>query len=125
MPNGFATASSGGVSNYSTTAVKTGEKWIDGKAIYKKTFIGAMNPVRLPLLLPIGANVDTCVKIEGGVNVNGTYWPFCSSERPDTANFAVVRVYTNAASEKNKLVILSNTITANGAYHATVWYTEA
>lgn len=122
--NGTTLTVAGGVSNYSTTAVETGEKWIDGKAIYKKTFIGAMNPSGSPLLVPIGANVDTCVKIDGGVNVNGTYWPFCSSEKPTTANFAVVRVYTNAASDKNKLVILSNTITANYAYHVTVWYTE-
>lgn len=33
----------GGVADYSTTPVKTGQKWIDGKDIYRVVLIGTVN----------------------------------------------------------------------------------
>lgn len=65
MPNGFATASSGGVLNYSTTVVKTGEKWIDGKPVWRAVIKVPNLPNNNISFYPIGAEIDTFIRVSG------------------------------------------------------------
>lgn len=106
MPNGFATASSGGVSNYSTTAVKTGEKWIDGKPIYRKVI--ATTFPNSSKFHPIGESVDTIVSLRGiKVSESGEHYMFMGNGFPESGQMLVIVVaYNNTATNANLIEIL-------------------
>lgn len=53
--------------DYSTTEVKTGQKWINGKPVYKKV-ISYLNtiPANTEIKIPVGVNdIEQVIKIEG------------------------------------------------------------
>lgn len=62
--------------DYSTTEQSTGQKWIDGKDIYVKTYEIAALPNNTTARTPSGlTNLDKVVKIEGMSYGNGTHNP--------------------------------------------------
>ena len=50
---------------YSTTEIDTGEKWIDGKSIYRKVITGGSISESNYIALDIGVNIDTLISASG------------------------------------------------------------
>lgn len=62
--------------NYSTTEQATGQKWIDGKDIYFKTYEIVALPNATTTRTPTGlTNIDKVIKIEGMAYGNSTHNP--------------------------------------------------
>jgi hypothetical protein len=60
--------------NYSTTEQKTGQKWIDGKDIYRKTFAASGGSYTSPIFIPHGiSNIETVVNKNGSLYYGRTY----------------------------------------------------
>ena len=107
--------------SYSTSEVNTGKKWIDGKPIYRKTYVG--DPVPLSVIatlnafedwnIPIPANAETLVKSEvRGFNSVAKYYSFF---------FATASICFNNATGNLTLWSGSNTGTVK---QATIYYTK-
>lgn len=72
---GPAIATAGAV-DYSTTEQPTGQKWIDGKEIYFKTYEIAALPNATTTRTPTGlSNLDKVIKIDGMAYGNSTHNP--------------------------------------------------
>lgn len=108
--------------SYSTSEVNTGKKWIDGKPIYRKTYVG--DPVPLSVIttlsafedwnIPIPANAETLVKSEvRGFNSIAKYYSFF---------FASASICFNNATGNLTLWSGSNTGTVK---QATIYYTKS
>ena len=109
--------------NYSTSEVNTGFKWIDGKAIYKKSFSGTITAAaNVRNIATIGSypSVDTLVRAEGMFYGGGEYIAFGSAHvRADgTAN------RTMAIRADNQLITYSDTARTNAPYSFTIYYTK-
>lgn len=64
--------SGGGLPDYSTTEKKTGQKWIDGKDIYFRTFTGSLDGTTSTHITDI-PNINTIVSYSG--MVKGANYP--------------------------------------------------
>jgi len=53
---------------FSTTEINTGNKWIDGKTIFRKVFTVPAQPNNNQVFLPIGATVEAWVGRGGFIN---------------------------------------------------------
>ena len=106
--------------NYSTQEVSTGEKWVDNKAIYKKTFTqGSSNAIDISSL-----NIENIINIEGLIRY-----------QIDANNFGVYPIVSasNGFQYQTSFYIVNNQ-TINfylGSYYSgaktisiTVWYTK-
>lgn len=72
MSNGVLSAKGGGFDYSTTNMVNTGQKWIDGKDIYCKTFTGVTVPkTAYTTNLDLGAEIDTFIKVEYGEATGG------------------------------------------------------
>lgn len=98
----------GGGVDYSTTEQDTGLKWIDGKPIYKKSFMNFNNEQWIYLT---GLNIDTLVSANGAYQ-NGNIW---YSLLQDGSKFTV-----DISSE----IMLVNAPRAFQKSHATLLYTK-
>lgn len=106
-------SSGGGGMDYSTTEQVTGQKWIDGKPIYQKTFNLTFITNQLDVDLT-ALSVESVVKIDGGVyNLSGSFVPFGYE--------SAVSAYTSTASNIHINNIYSSDRT-NG--YVTIQYTK-
>lgn len=109
---------------YSTTEQLTGDVWIDGKAIYKKTFTGTITAaasVRNIALINDYPAVDTLVKAEGMFYGGGEYIAFGSVHvRADGSPNRSMAIRSD-----NQLVTYSDTARTNAPYSFTIYYTKA
>lgn len=99
--------------NFSTAEQNTGQKWIDGKSIYQKTFILTFTTNQLDVDLT-ALSVDSVVKIDGGVySLSGSFVPFGYE--------SAVSAYTSTASNIHINNIYSSDRTKG---YATIQYTK-
>lgn len=106
-------ANNGFYLNYSTDEQLTGQKWIDGKPIYQKTFNLTFTTNQLDVDLT-ALSVESVVKIDGGVyNLSGSFVPFGYE--------SAVSAYTTTASNIHINNIYSSERT-NG--YVTLQYTK-
>lgn len=61
---GVLSTDGSGVVDYSTNEQDTGIKWLDGKAIYQKSYTMQL-PNATVTSVPIGADIDIVIKMEG------------------------------------------------------------
>lgn len=107
MGNWPLTPSGGGAVNYSTTPVKTGEKWIDGKDVYRAVL--QLSPISASAIesFPLGFQVDSLCSLKGIMyDPNGTIavLPLAISGFEVSMSVATNR-YTGGTYTPNTLII--------------------
>ena len=108
---------------YSTTEIKTGKTWVDGKPIYRKTLTGNTGSARVNAQYTIltDDNIDIITNAEG-VCKNKT-----ASSKAYILSFSdtMALVYDTAGSNINKLVLfMNNSSAATFDYWITIEYTK-
>lgn len=99
--------------NFSTAEQDTGQKWIDGKPIYQKTFNLAFSAPFMTVDLT-SLSIDKFVKIEGGVcDSSGGFVPFGYE--------SAVSAYTSSTTSMS---INNSYYNSRTSGHATIWYTK-
>ena len=109
--------------DYSTSEQDTGQKWIDGKTIYKKSFSGTITAnANVRNIATIGdyPAVGTLVRAEGVFYGGGEYIAFGSVHvRADgTPNRSM------AIRSDNQLITYSDISRTNAPYSFTIYYTK-
>ena len=109
--------------DYSTSEQDTGQKWINGKTIYKKTYTGTLTAaagVRLISTISSFPSVETMVKAEGWFNGGSEIVMFGSTHvnASGTINRAM------AIRGDNQFVTWSDTARTNAPYAFTIYYTK-
>ena len=111
--------SGGGLPDYSLTEKKTGQKWIDGKDVYFRTFTGSLNGTTSTNITDI-PNIDTIISYSGmlkGLNfpIDLTI-PYSGSTRTVSLNY----------TPNNHLSLVYNNSVYNSFsdYNITVYYTK-
>jgi hypothetical protein len=105
--------------NYSTSEINTGNTWIDGKTIYKKTLNVGNLPNNTEKRVALGVVVDQVVKMEGmsylGTgNAGFQPLPYVSISSPVVLGFGTA---------DNAVVITTNTDQSARTGYVTVYYT--
>ena len=103
---------------YSTDEVDTGNKWIDGKSIYRRTFIGNTPSSNDSVIFTV-TNMDTLIDMYGVlVHTDGVSVPLNTSYSSSDSN----AIYINANGEP-KFYVNGNMV-YNNPYKITVEYTK-
>lgn len=108
--------------NYSTTEQKTGQKWIDGKEIYRKTF-ASVGSFTSPISIAHGiSNIDTIVNKNGSLYYGSTYHAISidHAEPGNSVTYSVINsdnIVLNYGSDYSGV----NTISK---YDVTLYYTK-
>jgi hypothetical protein len=107
--------------DYSTSEVKTGATWIDGKPIYMQTFTGTASSTAYTFIddFAIISNIDTLVDIRGFVGGHPI-----NAMRP-ASNSTVAAQYTTWVTKgSNGLAYVLGNSVAGSSYRITAWYTK-
>lgn len=109
--------------NYSATEQDTGFKWIDGKAIYKKTYTGT---ITVAAATGVITNLETIAGLTNIIDQNGWYYygsgtvyqSIPSADRNGrwasvSRNGTTIRLFTESDSARTA-----------APYAVTVWYTK-
>lgn len=117
---------------YSTNEVDTGEKWIDGKRIYKKTFSKTFTSSDAGVWTDIGA-VDSSMNLikyeplamtsAGTIMLNNSGYCGNSANAPTMYNSLVIRISDNKLQGFAKS--LSGTPEFPMQYYITLYYTKS
>lgn len=112
------------LTTYSTKEVKTGEKWIDGKPIYKKVFI--FNNRELSINNPINhgiSNLSVVVSLQGIFKDSNTFITF--PYLYDTVNAMYLKATsTQIITAVPKDGSLSLSASSNRTFYCTIEYTK-
>lgn len=112
------------LTTYSTKEVKTGEKWIDGKPIYKKVFI--FNNRELSINNPINhgiSNLSVVVSLQGIFKDSNTFITF--PYLYDTVNAMYLKATsTQIITAVPKGGSLSLSASSNRTFYCTIEYTK-
>ena len=115
--------------NYSTQETVIGT-WIDGKPIYQKTVLGTVSNYTSINRNPIGASVDTVVKIDGmHFGTTGACNPIAGVTNDSMAQgLAVVVVLNSSATNPNTYAVYNKpngqTTYVGHSYYLTIQYTK-
>lgn len=112
---------------YSTTEQLTGDVWIDGKPIYRRSFTGTISQAastRNSVTL-IASGVETIINGSGYWDAGGTFMvpvgsTVTSTTALNTAYGSEIRLQSNAAS----LLTVSSSARSSAPYHVTIEYTK-
>lgn len=105
--------------NYSTTPVKTGEKWIDGKDIYRVVFTTGAVSAGAGVDITHGLNIDTLVSIKGVAVLSDRKLPLPYCDDTATYQRSIIVGATNVTISG-----YTNSHALTGA-HVIMEYTEA
>lgn len=107
--------------SYSTTEIKTGAKWLDGKDVYKCTLEITVNNADLQVDIS-SLHVDSFIKIEGSLHTVGwgAYWypfPFISTDYNHMlqGQYAIDKLYIYAKSTVGAMT---------GILYTSIFYTK-
>ena len=111
--------SGGGLPDYSTTEKKTGQKWIDGKDIYFKTFTGSIDGTTSTHITDI-PNIDTIISYSGMIKGNNYPIDLTIPYSGDTRNIAL----NYRPNEYLSLTYNTSVYNNFSDYNITVYYTK-
>lgn len=111
------------VNSYSTEEVNTGTKWIDGKAVYKKTFdLGTLPNNGQESKTNVLSGIDKIVRIEGmAINSAGS----CMSLPYADYYSSSIHVIAVTVYAKKDIEVRSNYNATEFSGYATIYYTKA
>lgn len=109
------------IMDYSTTEIKTGAKWIDGRAIYKKTINTGTLPNATMTHIPHGiSGISAVIKFEGWATDGSTSWvplPLVSSDASYDVEVAATTTEVTLSSTQNRSGYSSS--------YVTIYYTKS
>lgn len=113
---------------YSTTEQWTGEYWIDGKKVWKRTYPFTISAIDTSVFVNLEAQVDVspCLPEAFVESEDGSFRFFLGINGSSASGGNLIAVFGNrAASHKNTLNIATNAQTLVGRQgYATVYYTK-
>lgn len=116
MGNWPLTPIDGGAVNYSTTPVKTGQKWIDGKDVYRVVVTGTVNGLTYLSIPDTGIDtvIDFSVITDDGAFLTSTFFGgtlsnLCASSIDTTSNRVIINNQIGAFNGVKVHVIIDYT----------------
>lgn len=113
---------------YSTEEQWTGEYWIDGKKIWKRTYPFIISAINTSVFVDLGVQVDVSPRLPDAFveSEDGSFRFFPGINGSSASGGNLITVFGNrAASHKNTLNIATNAQTLVGRQgYATVYYTK-